>query len=454
MKNLLQKEYEKIEVPKDDVLKSIQIGMKRAGGIERNARNKKRVRPILISTAAAATLLLSSSFLSPNVSRVMADVPMLGGIYETFNDMVGRNLESQKLITELNETSSSRGIDVTITNAYYDGAVIGVTFDVKGNVKTEDGRAVGFYEIFGGAEHISDSKELVYMERTDSGFTGHIQLSYPKTDLPSYTTLPLKFLTIGGKEGSWKFDVPIEQLPYKTITVNEETTTENGDVKVLFDTIIEGKASTAIHYTATFPSVGTHDQVRLEVFDDKGEPIQIKSDGIDLETTKENDGFIVKGRSMIQDVLRGKTAYVDIIPSVALYEPDQYVDVTEQVPFHVISDRQDLSVTVEKISIEDKQVTFDFQVNNGDDKDLHMSFYENFARNDVLLVNEDKKETYEKPLKHSVETLDKKKLRFRSTFDISKFDDFKMDQFVLRVNLNSLSNSLPVELEKVRVNLK
>lgn len=68
----------------------------------------------------------------------MAEVPLLGSVYTAFNDAVGRNLQTQDLITELNQTSSYKGVDVSVTSAYYDGAVIGVTFSVKGNLRTEE----------------------------------------------------------------------------------------------------------------------------------------------------------------------------------------------------------------------------------------------------------------------------------------------------------------------------
>lgn len=316
-KKSFQKVYEKIEVPGDGVLDAIRAGKERANhGIP---KNKNNTRKILWPIVAAATLFISSSFLSPSLSHVMAEVPLLGNVYTAFNDAVGRNLQTQDLITELIQTSSYKGVDVSVTSAYYDGAVIGVTFSVKGNLRTEeDGRVQGFYEIFDGKDGISDSKELVYMEPTENGYTGHIQLSYPKTELPSETTFPFEFKRIGGKEGSWRFDVPINQLPYETVNVDKGTNKENAEINVHFDSITEGKASTAINYTATFPIQGKHNQVRLEVYDDQGKEIFISTDGIDLETTTKNDRIIVKGRSIIPQSIKGKTNYIKISPKVAL----------------------------------------------------------------------------------------------------------------------------------------
>ncbi|PFG04546.1 DUF4179 domain-containing protein [Bacillus sp. es.034] len=451
-KNSFQEAYEKIEVPQEDVLKSIQNGMNRA----ESEPHKTKKKTAIWSSVAAASLLVSSSFLSPSLSHVMADVPLLGKVYETFNDSVGRSLQSKELISELNQTASSKGIDVSITNAYYDGAVVGVTFKANGKMNTEEktGEVAGFYEIFDGDQGISDSKELVHMEKTDDGYIGHLQLSYPKSELPSDTTIPLEFKTIGGKEGNWRFDVPIKQLPYETLTLDKNSSENLSGVNVHFDSIILGKASTAINYTATFPAQGKHDQVRLEVYDDKGNEMNLSMDGIDLETTKNGDQYMVKGRSILPQSVQGKTKYLEIHPKVALNETDQYVPLNASTPIQVKAARQNLAVTIENITVDDQTLAVDFQWNNGDAMNKDFSFFKDFAQNNISLVKEAEKEIYEEPIKHSVKTTQKDELRFRSTFDISKIDGFSLNNYVLRAELGSLSANIPVELDEVKIDLE
>ncbi|SFL41003.1 protein of unknown function [Gracilibacillus orientalis] len=449
-KKSLRELYEKIEVPKDGVLDAIKSGKERAS---HNApKNKKIASKIVWSTVAAATLFISSSFISPSLSHVMAEVPLLGNVYTAFNDAVGRSLQSQNLITELNQSSNYKGVDVSITNAYYDGVVVGVTFFVEGKVSTEeDGSVQGFYEIFGGMSSIADSKELVYMEPSENGYIGHIQLNYPKTELPSETSFSLEFKRIGGKEGSWQFDVPINQLPYETVNVDKGTNEKDAEVNVHFNSIIEGKASTAINYTAAFPIEGKHDQVQLEVYDDQGKEINISTDGIDLETAKENNRIIVKGRSIISKSIKGETSYIEVLPKVALSEPDQFVKLDE-TPVEINAERQDLAVEIDDITVKDKSITFDFQI-NGNNMNRRFSFFSDFARNDVTLVKESEKDIYEKPIKHSVEVINKDNLTFTSTFDISEISNFNLKDYVIKVNMGSLSSNIPVELTKVKVDL-
>ncbi|WP_286230889.1 DUF4179 domain-containing protein [Neobacillus mesonae] len=440
---LFHEQYEKIDVPQDEVLKAIKTGVNGA----KIGRKSRKNKAIALSAAAAAGIFISSSFMFPSFSKVMADMPVVGYFYR---DLVGENLAAQKLITKLNETASYKGIDVDITSAYYDGAVIGVTFDVKGKLKTEeDGRVMGFYEIFKGDENLGETKEIVYMEPTENGFTGKIQLSYPKTELPADTTFPLKFKSIGDKKGAWRFDVPIKQLPFEIKTVDKESVKDG--YKVHVDKIITGKASTAVNYTLTMPDKEKNDHVYLEYFDNNGNSIHWLSDAR-LEKKKDGDQIIIKGRTTFPEKLIDKTNYVEVRPAIALTEDYQFVTLNEKTPIDIRSPRQDLSVLIENISVTKKKFTVDFQVNQGDKKRLYFTDYGNFARNDITLVKESRKNIYEEPIKHTVETLDRKKLRFRSTFQLN--DNFTPEKFVLRIDLDNLAVNMPHEMESVKINLK
>ncbi|CDQ21256.1 hypothetical protein SAMN05192559_11225 [Halobacillus karajensis] len=147
-------------------------------------------------------------------------------------------------------------------------------------------------------------------------------MHYPDKQLSGGTTFPLKVLRIGEDEGVWKFNVPVRQLPHDVLHVDKESVDQESNISVHFDSIIAGKASTAINYTASFPVKGENNQVRLEAYDDQGNKINISIDGIDLEKRKENDRVIVKGRSIIPQELKGNTNYIEIYPKIALTRKD------------------------------------------------------------------------------------------------------------------------------------
>jgi hypothetical protein len=301
-KKMFHESIGQIEVPEEDVVKAIQAGVRKGSQVK--AKRKSGFKVIALSAAAAAGLFVSSGFLFPSMSHVMADIPFLAKLYE--NDKVASNLAAQQLITELNEKATFDGIEVTVTDAYYDGAMIGVTFNVKGEVKGGEEDIYAFYEIFDRNPKIEETMELVKLLPTDDGYKGHIQLSYPGTELPAETTLPLNFLGIGkiddswkDEQGKWNFDVPILQLPYETITLG--LATELGRHKVTLEKLITGKSSTAIEYTLTYPEGGQ--KVMLDLFEGKGKQIISGTSDAKLEKKTENGIVIEKRRITIPMVL-------------------------------------------------------------------------------------------------------------------------------------------------------
>jgi hypothetical protein len=271
-KKMFHESVDQIELPGDDVLKAIQTGVRK--GQQLKVKQKSRLKVIGVSVAAAAVLFMSSGFILPSVGNVMAEIPFLAKLYE--HDKVAGNLASQQLITELNEKASFEGIDVRVTDAYYDGAMVGVTFDVKGEVKGAKDEIYAFYEIFDRDPNIEETMELVKLLPAEGGYKGHIQLSYPRAVLPAETTLPFNIIGIGetndswrDEQGKWNFDVPIKQLPFETFALGQAS--ELGNHKVSFEKLIIGKSSTAIEYTLSYPEGGQ--RIMLGLFDDKGKQI-------------------------------------------------------------------------------------------------------------------------------------------------------------------------------------
>lgn len=71
-------------------------------------------------------------------------------------------------------------------------------------------------------------------------------------------------------------------------------------------------------------------------------------------------------------------------------------------PVEIKSDRQDLSVTLEKVTVKGESFSVNFQVNDGGMRNWDLFFFMDVARNDVTLVKESEKDIYDKPLKHSI----------------------------------------------------
>jgi len=169
---------------------------------------------------------------------------------------------------------------------------------VKGNKE----EVYAFYEIFDRDPNIEETMELVKLLATDDGYKGHIQLSYPRTDLPAETTLPLNFLGIGeiddswkDEQGKWNFDVPIKQLPFETVELGQMSEQDGYGVK--FDKLIKGNSSTAIEYTVKYPA--DKQRVWLELVDDQGNQIIGGTSDAKLEKKTENGTVMEKRRMTI-----------------------------------------------------------------------------------------------------------------------------------------------------------
>ncbi|WP_409303930.1 DUF4179 domain-containing protein [Peribacillus sp. SCS-155] len=251
-KDRFYNEMNEVEVPKEAVLQSIKSGVNRA--VQETARKKRKpAMKLLGATATAAAVLLAYSLSVPSFSRAMANAPVIGGLYAGFNDAVGRNLEKQNLVTSLNQNFSSNGVDVTVTSAYYDGNLIGITFDVKGEIgKDRNGYHYALYELFHGDPLADETKELTTLEKIKEGFTGHIRIVYPYKELPKRDTIPVSFKEIGEKQGDWQFEVPVTQNTVTEHVLDKESDNPEGQVRFKLDSVLYGKASTSITYRVTY----------------------------------------------------------------------------------------------------------------------------------------------------------------------------------------------------------
>ncbi|MFE7062952.1 DUF4179 domain-containing protein [Sutcliffiella sp. NPDC057660] len=312
-KETFSKKINEVKVPKEDVLQAIKFGVNRAVH-EAQPNKKKPIKKAMLSACVAAGLLLSSSLIIPSFSKVMAAAPVIGGWYAGFNDVVGRSLEEQNLVTGLNQSFSSNGIDVTLTSAYYDGYMIGITFDVKGELEEHKGYYYALYEIFNGDPHADETKELTTLEKTADGYSGHIRIVYPYKDLPKSDTIPVTFEEIGKNKGNWQFDVPVQQTPVEEhIFENKESVNLEGDVQFYVDSVLYGKASTAIIYSVSYPEgeLDSSSFVMLNVqsADQSIEIDGFKSDGQIDKITDGNRTTVVR-KIVFSQVLKNQTLIV------------------------------------------------------------------------------------------------------------------------------------------------
>jgi hypothetical protein len=206
-----------------------------------------------ISSVAAAAFLASGLIFAP-ITNVIAAVPLIGSIYEKFSLQIGKELLESNLITQLNKEATSNGVNITITSAYYDGNVIGITFkaqgeklsfDKQGNKGPESGYS---FHLFDGNEQKQWSASMTQLEKTEDEYVAAIEFYNPKANSPKNYTLPITFSHIAGVNGIWKFDIPVKQIPSETIDKQAKSILNNDkDYSLQMESIIKGKATTLLN---------------------------------------------------------------------------------------------------------------------------------------------------------------------------------------------------------------
>ena len=320
-KHEFEKIKQTIEVPEEDVRQAIRKGILMGKNHETYFKSPM-IRPKGIILAVASVGIILSLAIAP-VSQAFASIPFIGSLYSQFNDLVGRRLEEQGLVTKINEVSENQGVQIAITEAYYDGGVIGVAFEMNGLFDFEENDRSAFYQIFNGDPNIAETKELIYLSETATGFSGVISIASNVDKLEDLQSVPLEFLRVGKKEGTWKFDIPLQNLPYieTDLQIARELPEEN--VRLEFESYILGEASVAFDYQTTFLASEKNNQIRFLIYDDQGNEVSSVSTGISRGEAKVDGNLIVsQKRGVILDKIQDQTSYIDIFPVVALIDKD------------------------------------------------------------------------------------------------------------------------------------
>ena len=127
---------EQIPVPKEKVFNAISKGINK--DVDRGYGKKKKVLAGVATTAAILGITVASGFFNPTMNKVLANAPLIGAIFQEFNDPTGVDLAYQNAVTELNQSITKNGVTVKLTSAYFDGSVVSITGFVDEEV--ENGR--------------------------------------------------------------------------------------------------------------------------------------------------------------------------------------------------------------------------------------------------------------------------------------------------------------------------
>lgn len=465
-------EMKKIEVPKEDVFAAINQGMDK-GKMKKGGSKKKTRRKLtaIISSVAVAVFLVSGLVFAP-ITNVFASVPIIGSIYEKLSLQIGKELMESDLITEVNQEATSNGVDVTVTSAYYDGNVMGITFKADGKnvsldkLESDEGPETGYsFHLFDGDEQKQWSAAMTRLTKTDDGnIVAAIEFFNPNGDLPENYTLPLTFSYMAGVKGTWKFDVPVERIPFDTISADANDKSTYEDYALKMKSIIKGKATTLLEYDVALPEVGKGDEVRLMVYDDLGN--QLGKNHANVLTSNLENGIVHKEvRELFTNKIADDASYLLIKPEIERYESDTVHTLDQETPVVISSNRFDYQITVNNVTEQKNKMVVDYTIQNVNTDAIKQDLIQNFADFIYIIDSDDvihgatneqdiDKMIGERVRSEQAKLIDKETLHFQSSFVIENSEKVSYKGFSLMIPFGSLaSNDEDIKMDPIKIEL-
>lgn len=433
---------EKIVVPKEKVFSAINRGLKTEQG--RKIKKKK----VLVGSAAAAALLgitIASGFVNPTMNKVLANTPLIGGIFQEFNDSTGLELANQDAVTELNQSSTKNGVTVKLTSAYFDGSVVSITGFVDENVekghneKGEVSFETNFEHYKGDNDPWGGSQSL---KKVKNGYNFQWKMDYPYKSFKENFTLPITIHNINGIKGEWNFDIPIKQEKNRTLAINQEQGYPEDQVKIRIKEILTAKASSSLIYETDEKYKGDYIYIK-EAVDNKGKVYRFGDDTL-LDESEQEDGYQSTMRREMTK-LDTDTTSLTFYPQLSVSDP-KVQQLLDKKTFALNSKRLNFGLQVNDITQKGTNLVIDYKFTglaNELSKD-QLDLFENNLKYEFLLVDKEYLGVID-PENHSismnkVKTINSKTAHFQSTFDLNgeeKIENFKLENTMLLFNFSS-----------------
>lgn len=242
-----------IEVPKAEVAHAIQQGIMRGKKVQNYRKNKSITKKLSIFSSVAAAAILASGLVIAPIGNILAQVPFIGDYYQKLQMPIGAEMASENLITEINDSVTNNGVTMTITSAFYDGHFLGIIFkatgeNLTGQIGGDNGPETGYsFDLFTqGDDTDGFGGEMAPLVKEGDAYIGAI--IFNSDQVKSLTVLPITFTYITGVFGEWKFNIPIEAIPSKILTLQQSSTSKNQDYAVQFKDAIINKASVIVNF--------------------------------------------------------------------------------------------------------------------------------------------------------------------------------------------------------------
>lgn len=446
---------DQIPVPKEKVFNAISKGINRD-----EVRGHGKKRKVLASVATTAALLgitLASGFINPTMNNVLANTPLIGVIFQEFNDSTGVDLAYQNAVTELNQAITKNGVTVKLTSAYFDGSVVSITGIVeeeveKGeNEKGEVSFNVNFEHYEGDHDPWLDGKSTA-ITKGENGYTFQWKMKFPYKSFNENFTLPITIHDINGIKGEWNFNIPIQQDENTILALNHEHSYTEDGVKIRIQDILIAKASSSLVYE-TVKKYKDDDFIISKAIDDEGNVYRFGNRTF-LQDSEQGDVYHSTVRTEMPKLNSNATS-LTFYPQLNIADP-KIEQLLDRKSFTLKSERLNFALQVNDVTQSGEKLVVDYHL-TGLPKNLSQDKLDIINHNleyafwlvDKKHITKIDPENPWPPENHGipfnkVELLDKATAHFQSTFNLKgeeKIKNFKLENTILLFDFSSFISS-------------
>lgn len=247
MKNKINQELQKIEIPKELHERS-KLGVKKAKAEKQKSKFKQ---PIVAATMILGLSVTLVAFTYPSIA---AQIPFMDNVISFFNDEERDYKKLETFSTDIGLAQTSNGTAVMIDNAVYDGTNITIAFAIETEQVVEkeiEIHTMNWFDVvgaigMGGTEKITKISDKRYVGL--ASFTPYFENEeYPETI--EVTWDPEVFNSISDDlalEGDWSFAFSLDRLKGNIELLNK--TAQNENVNFTLNSIEFTDVSTVISY--------------------------------------------------------------------------------------------------------------------------------------------------------------------------------------------------------------
>lgn len=456
------------ELPRDEIMNAIRNGMNAGRKMKRRNKMKSGMKLSAWVTGTAASVVIASGFVFSPVNTVLADVPLIGKLYEQLNLEIGKELAASNLVKEINEEATSNGVDVTVTSAFYDGNVIGVTIKAEGEelsleaMDKEHSPETG-YSLAGSDQEQLPGTRTVLEKVKDGSYVAALEFELSGKELPKNYTLPLTFNLIANKKGTWKFDIPVTQLPVKKIKLNASGASKDGAHKMELTSLSIGKATATLDFMTSHPVDGVEESVNIKVVDDKGRRMEIRGAG--RATINQNETLIKKQRETQLGKIEDDAEYLMVYPKVVRDEIPIIEPLNQSFPFEVNSLGADFKAVVRNVEKKGKELVIDYEIVSSKNAKINEGWYKQFGdginliQTSKVIKTDDMQVQYDllsdSPGSFLIMNKSKRleKDLFRTTFNLDRVKNFNINEYSLMLPFGNLAKDERINLEPIKVQI-